>query len=276
MLRICLGLILVAEAWGQGGDEHLRFEVASVKPSPQHVILTKTSGGPGTSDPGRFRASNAELSWLLRRAYAIQDDQIKGPAWIDTDQFDVVANVSPGTTVAQFRKMLQNLIAERFGLRVHLETRTVVAYELTVAKNGPKLKPAAKGTGVDDFVPGSGMRRADSDGFPILPPGRSNFACAHGPDGSHCTYRMMTMNQFAVRLIGRIDHRVIDKTALTGQYDLTLYFRTTDGAPTDTRDDAAPSIQQAVREQLGLELVQSKVSIDVLVIDHAERSPAEN
>jgi uncharacterized protein (TIGR03435 family) len=275
MIRVYLVPVFVFAAWGQGGDENMRFEVASVKPSPKHEIVTKTSGGPGTSDPERFRASNAELSWLLMRAYAIQGDQIKGPAWIDTDQFDVVANVSPGTTVAQFRKMLQNLIAERFGLRVHHQTQTVVAYELTVAKNGPKLKPAAKGTGVDDFVPGSGMRRADSDGFPILPPGRSNFACAHGPDGSHCTYRMVTMNQFALRLIGRIDHRVIDKTALTGQYDFTLYFRITDDAPTDTRDDA-PAIEQALREQLGLELVQSKASIDVLVIDHAEKIPTKN
>jgi uncharacterized protein (TIGR03435 family) len=76
-------------------------------------------------------------------------------------------------------------------------------------------------------------------------------------------------------LTGRVDRRVIDKTALTGQYDFTLYFRTTDGAPTEPKDDA-PGIQQALREQLGLELVQSKVSIDVLVIDHAEKIPTEN
>jgi uncharacterized protein (TIGR03435 family) len=275
VLRICLGLVFVAAAWGQGGDEHLRFEVASVKPSPKHEILTNTTGGPGTSDPGRFRATNAELTWLVRRAYAIQSDQLYGPAWMDTTQFDVEAKVPPGTTAEQFRMMLQNLLAERFQLQVHHETRILAVYELMVAKNGPKLKPAAEGSGTDDFVPGSGFRRADRDGFPILPPGRSNFSCAHGPEGSHCTYRMSTMQQLAQGLTGRLDRRTIDKTALTGRYDFALYFRTTDGAPTEPKDDA-PSIQQALREQLGLELVQSKASIDVLVIDHAERTPTEN
>jgi uncharacterized protein (TIGR03435 family) len=268
-------MVFVAATWGQGGDELLRFEVASIKPSSKQEILTRTTGGPGTSEPGRFTATNAELSWLVRRAYAIQSDQLKGPAWMDTTQFDVVANVPPGTTVEQFRKMLQNLLAERFRLQAHQETRELAAYELTVAKNGPKLKPAAEGSGTDDFVPGSGIRRVGRDGFPTLPPGRLNFACGHGPEGSRCTYRMYTMTQFAQALAGRVDRRVIDKTALTGQYDFTLHYRTTDGAPTESRDDA-PTIPQAIREQLGLELVPSKVSIGVMVIDHAEKVPTEN
>ena len=275
MIRVYLVLVLVVAAWGQGGYENIRFEVASVKPSPKYEMVTRTTGGPGTSDPSRFRASNAELSWLMRRAYAVQADQIKGPAWIDTNNFDVVANVPPGTTVEQFRKMLQDLLAERFKLQVHHETQTVAAYELRVAKNRPKLKVAAEGTGVDDFVPGKYLGVEGPDGFPFLPPGRSNFSCANGPDGSHCTYRMMTMNQLAERLIGKLDRRVIDKTALTGQYDFTLYFRITPGVPTDP-NDGVPSIEQALREQLGLELVVTKVSIDVLVIDHAEKIPAEN
>jgi uncharacterized protein (TIGR03435 family) len=196
---------------------------------------------------------------------------------MDTTQFDVVANVPPGTTAEQFRKMLQNLLAERFQLRVHHQTGVLAVYELMVAKNGPKpkLKLAAAGSGTDDFVPGSGIRRVDRDGFPILPSGRSNYACGHGPDGSHCTYRMSTMKQLAQGLTGRVDRRVIDKTALTGQYDFALYFRTSDGAPTEPKDDA-PDIEQTLREQLGLELVQSKVSIDVLVIDNAEKVPTEN
>jgi uncharacterized protein (TIGR03435 family) len=211
----------------------------------------------------------------MRIAYAVQADQIKGPGWIDTNEFDVVANVPPGTTVEQFRKMLQNLLAERFRLQAHHETQTVAADELRVAKNGPKLKVAAEGTGVDDFVPGKYLGVVGPDEFPFLPPGRSNFSCANGPDGSHCTYRMMTMNQFAERLIAKLDRRVVDKTTLTGQYDFALYFRIMDGAPTEP-NDGAPRIEQAVREQLGLELVVTKVSIDVLVIDHAEKIPADN
>jgi uncharacterized protein (TIGR03435 family) len=144
-----------------------------------------------------------------------------------------------------------------------------------VAKNGPMLKTAAEGSGADDFVPGSDIRRVGRDGFPTLPPGRLNFACANGPEGSRCTYRMYTTTHLAQALTGRTDRRVIDETALTGQYDFTLYFRTTDRAPTELKDNA-PSIHQALREQLGLELVQSKVSIGVIVIDRAEKVPTEN
>ena len=169
----------------------------------------------------------------------------------------------------------KTLLAERFQLKVHHETRVLPVYELIVAKNGPKLKLAAEGSGTDDFVPGSGIRRAGRDGFPTVPPGRLNRSCAHGPEGSRCTYRMFTMTHLALALTGRVDRRVIDKTALTGNYDFTLYFRATDGAPTELKDDP-PSIQQAVREQLGLELVQSKASIDMVVIDHAEKTPIEN
>jgi uncharacterized protein (TIGR03435 family) len=276
VLRICLGLVLVAAALGQGADDRLSFEVASVKPSAKQGMITRTAGGPGTSDPGRFRATNAELSMLVMRAYGIQYDQLKGPAWMDTIQFDVVANVPPGTIAEQLRKMLQNLLAERFRMQVHYETRVVPVYELTVAKNGPKLKPAAEGSGTDDFVPGSGPRRTDRDDFPILPPGHPNVACRYGPDGGHCTFRMLTMTMLVQRLSlpTFVDRRVVDKTGLAGRYDFTLYYSRMSGLPPGPDDDA-PSIEQAVQQQLGLKLAPSKASIDVLVIDRAE-APTEN
>ena len=272
-LVICLGLVLVARACAQGAADHLTFEVASVKPA-KHGNFSSMDGGPGTKDPGQFRAANMELSFIVMHAYGLDEDQLFRPAWMDRAGFDVVANVPPGTTKEQFRKMLQNLLAERFQMQVHHETRVVPVYELTVAKSGPKLKPAAQGGGADDFVPGSGLRRVNRDGFPILPPGRSNFACGHLPDGSYCTYRMWTMERLAQRLstptLAGAGRRVVDKTALMGQYDFTLYF-----SPANGPDGEAPSIEQALQEQLGLKLVPSKASIDALVIDHAE-TPTEN
>lgn len=277
MHRICSGLVLVAAAWGQGGEDRLSFEVASVKPSAKQGMVTKMAGGPGTSDPGRFRATNAELSMLAIRAYGIQYEnqlELKGPAWMHTTQFDVVANVPPGTTAEQLRKMLQSLLAERFHLQVHHVTRVEPVYELTLAKNGPKLKPAAEGSGTDDFVPGGGPRRADRDNFPILPPGHPNMACAFLAQGSYCTFRMVTVGRLA-QSMGQpnfVGGPVIDKTGLVGQYDFTLYFRRgIEPGP----DDNAPSVEQALQEQLGLKLVLSKAAIDVLVIDHAE-APREN
>jgi uncharacterized protein (TIGR03435 family) len=275
-LRICSGLILVVATCVQGAADHLTFEVASVKPSAKQGMITRREGGPGTSDPGRFRVTNAALSALVVLAYGIQyADQLRRPAWMDTDEFDVVANVPHGTTAEQLRKMLQNLLAERFRMQVHHETQVVPVYELTVAESGPKLKPAAEGNGTDDFVPGRGPRPTDRDGFPILPPGRPNVACAQLPQGSHCTFRMLTMAMLVQRLSlpTFVDRLVVDKTGLAGPYDFTLYYSRLSGPPPGP-DDNAPSIEQAVQQQLGLKLAPSKASIDVLVIDHAEAPTA--
>jgi uncharacterized protein (TIGR03435 family) len=274
---ICLGLALAAAVWGQSGESSLRFEVASVRLSAKQGMITKVQGGPGTDDPGRFRMTNAELSMLVMRAYGIQYDQLKAPAWMDTTQFDVVANVPLGTTAEQLRKMLQNLLVERFRLQAHRETRVAPVYELTVGKNAPKLKPAAEGKGADDFVPGSALGRADRDGFPILPPGRPNVACAHVAHGSYCTFRMVTMERLVQQLSLPTfsDRRIVDKTGLTGRYDLTLYYNSGTHPPSP-ENDAAPDLVRAVQEQLGLRLASSTASIDVIVVDRAEKTPTEN
>lgn len=275
MLRIYLGLVLVVAAWAQNSADSLTFEVASIKPSAKQGMVTRVAGGPGTSNPGQFTATNAELSMLIMRAYGIEYDQLKGPPWMDTTQFDVVAKVPAGTTAGQLGKMLQELLVERFQMQVHHESRAEPDYELTVAKNGPKLTPAAEGSGTDDF--GSAPRRADRDNFPILPPGHPNSACAHGPDGAHCTFRMVTMAMFVqrLRLPNFVDRLVVDKTGLAGRYDFTLYYSSPINPPPDA-DNHAPSVEQALEEQLGLRLVPSKASIDVLVIDHAGKTPTDN
>jgi uncharacterized protein (TIGR03435 family) len=101
----------------------------------------RMSGGPGTKDPGRITYNGVTLKMLLKRAYDISPDQISGPDWLDSERYDIVAKVPPGTTPEQFRLMLQNLLAERFELRQHRETKTLPVYLLTVANNGPKLEP---------------------------------------------------------------------------------------------------------------------------------------
>ena len=98
------------------------------------------TGGPGTKDPGRINYSGVTLKMLLKRAYDIGPEQISGPDWLDSERYDIMATVAAGTTPEQFRLMLQNLVAERFELRQHRETKTLAVYLLIVAKNGPKLE----------------------------------------------------------------------------------------------------------------------------------------
>jgi uncharacterized protein (TIGR03435 family) len=126
-------------------------------------------------------------------------------------------------------------------------------------------------------VPGSALGRADRDGFPILPPGRPNVACAHVAHGSYCTFRMLTMERLVQQLSLPTfsDRRIVDKTGLTGRYDLTLYYNSGTHPPSP-ENDAAPDLVRAVQEQLGLRLASSTASIDVIVVDRAEKTPTEN
>ena len=133
------------------------FEVASVKSAapdgldgPMAVIKgpaeeqMRFRGGPGSNDPGRIDYVGVTLKMLLKRAYDVSADQIVGPDWLDTERYDIVAKLPTGTGREQLPLMLQELLAERFQISLHRETKTLAVYSLTVAKNGPKLQPAEK------------------------------------------------------------------------------------------------------------------------------------
>lgn len=252
MRRIFLGLGLLVwiggAAWAQSAADRLRFAAASVKPAEDYDFSVR--GGQDTTDPGRFTATGANLATLLALAHGLSNgDQLSGPAWLETEPYDVVATVPPGATRDQFQQMLRNLLEERFQMQVHHETQAVPVYELVVAENGPKLQPAGAG-------PGTGVHFSRGEW--------------------RQTFRMWSMSSLASTLgsPAAAGRRVIDKTGLTGQYDFSLYFRPSNMKPGP--DDDAPSVEQAVQEQLGLKLVPSKAPIDVVVVDRAEKTPTEN
>src|SRR5690242_14981596 len=127
-----LALLLCALA-----QTDLRFDVASVKPAGPVVMGQKTkSGGPGTAEPGRVTLTHVPLAYLLTEAHDVWLDQVSGPAWVSDwgHAFTIVATMPPSTTREQYRVMLQNLLAERFGVRVHIERQTRSGYELVVAE----------------------------------------------------------------------------------------------------------------------------------------------
>jgi len=257
---------------------------ADVRIPPFDVISIKanTSGGNMfgmMATPDGFTATSVSLSMLLQNAYGIKFDQISGlPDWGNSARFDIAAKVS-GADVADLQKlshaqrlsMLRSILAERFNLKTHNDTKELPIYELLVAKTGSKLKVA---------TPDANQIK-DPNGV-----SHTGMMMRMGP--GELTLQGATMSSLANLLAGQVHRTVVDKTGLTEHYDLTLKFTPEegsflgplppDGGPqkaTPPPDDTSPSIFTALEEQLGLRLQSSKGPVDILVIDHVE-SPSEN
>jgi uncharacterized protein (TIGR03435 family) len=281
-------------------QKQLNFEAASVKPSaPGGGPFGRTIGGPGTKDPGRIRYSNMTLKAVLLLAYGVSDFQIEGPGWMESDRFDIDATMPPDSTREQFREMLRNLLAERFRIALRRETKELPAYTLVVAKGGPKLAASAPTAAASDTgaPPASGPPQfdRDKDGFPKLPaggpPGMMQFMV--GTRG-RLQGRLQTMSDLADRLAYLLGRVVTDGTALTTTYDFSLTFATEGTAltkapgppmppppgggtaPSAPDAEPVPDIFSAVQSQLGLKLESKKAPVEVIVIDHADRTPQAN
>jgi uncharacterized protein (TIGR03435 family) len=208
---------------------------------------------------------NFEISSLIMRAYDIPYYLFSGPEWLSNIRFDVTATIPPGTTKEQFLLMQQNLLATRLGLVVHREKREMPVYELIVAKGGSKLKAAPQ---PDDLPAAPSF---DKDGFPVLSPGQTMFVST----GNRAQIRSSadTMEHFAGTLAGQLQAPVQDATGLTGHYDFTMNWIPGNLRP---EDDPGLTLEIALPQQLGLTLRHTKGQVEVLVVDHVEKTPTEN
>lgn len=285
------GLVLFAPCAVRGQDSpKLRFEVASVKSSPPSSDPSRLGGGPGTNDPGWARYRNVPMRILVMGAYALKEYQFTGPSWLGAQKYDVEVKVPPGATREQFNVMLQDLLAERLGVKVHHETRIFSGYELVVAKSGSKLRTAEPPSAETAALIASGargpaMRRTDKDGLPELLPGTTGALMATIPGGD----RMSARGQGLERLVEQLELSFVkvpvrDATGLTGKYDFDLTFSlpSNPGAVARANGQAAPEVRQfpdiftALQEQLGLKLEAKKLPIDVVVVDYADKVPTAN
>ena len=248
------------------------FEVVSVKPHPADLMQPSSM----VAEPGgRFTARNIPLRLLIRTAYQIQDDQIvEAPGWVNADRFDIAAKAEDGAPPADLAPMLQALLADRFKLAVHHETRELSIFELLVARTDGTLGPRMKRS---DCVPDINARPPAPGG----PPRCGSISNGFGRLTLNAT-PIPVMAQFLSPSVNRV---VIDRTGLSGNFDVDLTW-TPDrlpprapGTPPDQVvrvngaeiDPNGPSIFTAVREQLGLTLESGKGAVDVLVIDHVEQ-----
>jgi uncharacterized protein (TIGR03435 family) len=223
------------------------FEVTSVK--------VNHSGDGSSSFPylrnGRLVAKNTTFKSILQVAYGLSALQVTGPGWIESDRFDLEARAPEGVPDTEVKPMLQALLKDRFQLAAHIETRELQVYDLMVAKDGLKI-----------FL-------ADDPEHPFKQPPRNG------------AYSMMmgastTMDQLANQLASPAGRPVVNRTGLTGRYSYALGFSPLSTQATGAADSSSVDIFAALEQQLGLKLESKKESLDVLIVDHAERVPTGN
>jgi uncharacterized protein (TIGR03435 family) len=233
-----------------------QFEVAQIKPSQP---------APGraweriTADPGRLTASGVTLKQLIFEAYDMPYYRIfGGPSWLESEYYDLEAKAGSPVDRGQLKLMLRGLLADRFKLTLHRETKELRAYVLTVAKNGPKLHAAQETDSSSDQKSLVERFHCDLTEFANLLSLRLNMPMTENQDPTA-----------PVRSIG-VPPPVIDKTGIQGVFDIRVELKPDAGA------DTFIAWQRALQDQLGLKLESQKGPVEVLVIDHAEKAPAEN
>jgi uncharacterized protein (TIGR03435 family) len=267
-----LFLFVPSSARGQASAKE-EFEVAAVKPFTPNPNgwAARTEGGPGTSDPNRITYLNLTFKSLLATAYGVENFMISGPASLD-ERWIIEATIRPGATKEQVNRMLQNLLLDRFKMTLHRETRTAPQYELTFVKKGPKLREFVENAP----APTDGkLSTTEKDGFIRIRPGPRPVVFVGGGI-SHAWGGGETIPELVDYLSSILKARVVDKTGLTGKYDYNLEFSEAPSAATGNLADSAPDIVTAMRDQLGLKVESTKGPIDVLVIDHIEKTPTAN
>jgi len=262
---VALGLMGMFAAGAAGQVPQARasaaFDVATIKPTNATDGHTHIYRHP---EDGEFQAMNLSLKGLLEFAYGLPETRmIGGPAWLDSAKWDVQAKAGSDVDV-QIRtssdearrtlkqQMVQALLADRFKLTVHQETRELPVYALVVAKGGPKFHEAeANGTSI-----GSG----------------NSHIRIQGGDS------VAVLAALLAKVLGRV---VLDQTGIQGRYDITLKWTPENGLPdkvngaSSAEETNGPSIFTAVQEQLGLRLETQKGPVGVLVVDRVEM-PSEN
>ena len=213
------------------------FDVATIKPSDP----MRKDGGLDVQGQ-HVKIGNIDMTTLISVAYSVHPKQIvDAPEWFGTAHWDIegVANTEREPTIAQVQQMLQKLLADRFGLKIHRDQRQIPVYALTIAKGGPKLTKSA----------------SDPSALPSW----------KGNGGGDMRFRNTSMTAFLLDMQNKFDRPLVDQTGLDGKYDFSLRW-TPDETPS-ANADAPPGMFTAIQEQLGLKMLPVKAPANVLVVE---------
>jgi len=218
------------------------FDVATIRPSSGQVQFERS--GSTHFAYGTLTLRDVPVSRCIELAYGIVPPLLFGPASLKDTHYDITAKAAPDTTPEQMHLMLRTLLKERFNLSFHTEKRELRVYELLVAPGGikPKLHPSAPG-------------------------GETH----HQNSATGTVATSWTMTEFATYLSDPIGAPLVDKTGLTGPYDLSFDFTPyVDMGATDVRPDPIAVLKATLKGELGLDMVQRKDIVDVMVVDHID------
>jgi uncharacterized protein (TIGR03435 family) len=285
--------------WQIDAGGKMEFDVISVKPNK--AGLPPSGPRPYTNIPlgpldaysptgGLFSATNMPLFQYMIFAYKLTPDQTQSvlselPKWSTTENFDIQARASGNPTKDQFRLMMQALLADRFKLAVHYETRELPVFALVLdkpGKLGSQLQPHPENAPCSTAATPPGLPTTIAGGFPG-PCGALIIMKPTAPGRLRVGARNVSIGMLAssgnVQLTG-VDRPILDKTGLTGKFDFVIEFtpQITGPLPPGANfqaDESGPPFLEALKQQLGLKLDSQKGSVDVIVVDHVEQ-PSEN
>ena len=274
-------LVAVATVAAQSPATPPTFAVASIKPSaPPTGVAMFMDYGPRPG--GQWVSQNATLMLIIPSAYpdfSLPGQIVGGPEWINIERFDINAKAEGDPPRDVMNAMLRRLLAERFGLRVHTEQREVDVYALVLARADGRLGPGLrKAAAVDCQAIGEERKKAAAAGAPAQGPPKpgERMQCGLRSSAMNGVFRL-TAGNVAVTAIGTVlqftvARPVVDRTGLTGPFDVDLEYAGSSQLATAADQANAPSsVFTAVQEQLGLKLESRKEKMDVLVIDQVER-----
>jgi len=227
------------------------FDVASIRASQAN------GGGRGNPfrrdnlkvTPDSVIIRNTGLKSIIAWAYAAKDFQVSGPEWLETQRFDIVAKAAGESTEDQLRVMMETLLADRFKVALHRTTKETQAYVVVIGKGGPKLV------------------ESKTDGESDVQPDQSRM---------QVTILRTPLSQLTDMLYMVLRTPVVDETGLKGKYDLTINMAKYVSMASDGAPDPIGIVQTALQEEMGLKLESRKVALDMLIVDHAEKSAGEN
>jgi bla regulator protein blaR1 len=276
-------------------EERPAFDVASVRQSKPGTFTPPSfpldAGDAYASTGGRFSA-DFPLATYIAFAYKLSLTQeqrqsmlARLPKWAAADRFDIQARAEGNPTKDQMRLMMQSLLADRFKLALHFETRDVPVLALTLVKSGkmgPKLRPHSEGPPCDASAP-SPEHGASAGANDVFPPRCDLYMLESKPNHmNQAGSRNTTMNLLAASLpsLAALGRPVVDQTGLTGRFDFAIEWTPESNSPQlpnadGQTDSQGPTFLEAVREQLGLKLEATRAPIRTLIIDRVER-PSEN